>query len=264
MLTLVPMLRDQRDLCDVPRGRLRFKRYLVLLTGGTDDMALPLPAFNPMARNHVADALDTLLAVGAEDVAREALVEAEERLGRPDVALRVGLVLADDIGGAWTDRDSTEANRLRFVARPMLDRKWIAVVFWTSDRATKKTVREEVLVTVYRELYLLKNDPPLTLHGMMLLEGTARAFAGATTPALDEEELAYTREVIEPHLDCRAFEDFPTAFTCLYGDEAARRLGYPPLGLSSRAGCALGLAEARQATVTPEAVFAAGIRRVSP
>lgn len=43
-----------------------------------------------------------------------------------------------------------------------------------------------------------------------------------------------------------AFEDFPTVFTCLFGDEAAKRVGYPPLGLSYRAGCALALADARE------------------
>lgn len=75
--------------------------------------------------------------------------------------------------------------------------------------------------------------------------GTALAFAGATVPVLDAEELEYTREVIRPHRDAAAFEDFPTVFTCLFGDDAAKRVGYPPLGLSHRAGCALALAEAK-------------------
>ena len=76
------------------------------------------------------------------------------------------------------------------------------------------------------------------------MEGNALAFAGATEPELNDEETEYTREVIRPHLTAPVFEDFPTVFICLYGDQAAKRVGYPPLGLSHRAGCALALAEA--------------------
>ena len=57
-------------------------------------------------------------------------------------------------------------------------------------------------------------------------------------PTLDAEDTAYSREVLAPHLDS---EDFPTRFACLYGDEAARSVGYTPLGLSRRAGYAVAL-----------------------
>jgi len=49
--------------------------------------------------------------------------------------------------------------------------------------------------------------------------------------------------VIQPYLDTT---DYPTLFACLYGDEAAKSVGYPPLGLSERAGFALALEEARR------------------
>jgi hypothetical protein len=41
--------------------------------------------------------------------------------------------------------------------------------------------------------------------------------------------------------------DRATAIASLFGDKAARDLGYPPQGLSERAGFALALHEARQA-----------------
>jgi hypothetical protein len=59
---------------------------------------------------------------------------------------------------------------------------------------------------------------------------------------LDDVDLAYTAQVIKPHLDTT---DYPTLFACLYGDGAANSVGYPPLGLSERAGFALALEEAR-------------------
>jgi hypothetical protein len=58
--------------------------------------------------------------------------------------------------------------------------------------------------------------------------------------------------VIRAYRDTR---DFPTIFTCLFGDEAARSVGYPPLGLSPRAGLALACEEARQRGVPPEVVL---------
>ena len=70
------------------------------------------------------------------------------------------------------------------------------------------------------------------------------AAAGCREPALDDDDLAYTRETMAPHLERG---DRPTAVACLYGDEAARELGYPPLGFSARAGLALALDAARRA-----------------
>ena len=66
------------------------------------------------------------------------------------------------------------------------------------------------------------------------------------------KDLAYSAEVIQEYRDTR---DYPTIFTCLFGDEAARSVGYPPLGLSPRAGLALAHHEARQRGVAPEDVL---------
>src|SRR5204863_406485 len=65
---------------------------------------------------------------------------------------------------------------------------------------------------------------------------------GCTTPALDPDDLEYTRAVIAPHLDAR---DRATVIACLFGDPAAAALGYAPQGLSPRAGLALALHDAR-------------------
>jgi hypothetical protein len=153
------------------------------------------------------------------------------------------MVLADDIAGGWTDRELIEANRLRQVSQETLKHGWLVVLFWASERVTPQKMREEVLSGIYRDLYLARYGEPRTLRQMMSLEGSARAFAGAKEPALDADDLAYTREIIRPHLDALAFEDFPTVFACLFGDEPACRVGYPPLGLSNRA---LALQESRQ------------------
>jgi hypothetical protein len=59
--------------------------------------------------------------------------------------------------------------------------------------------------------------------------------AGCAAPSLDGDELAYTAEVIAPHLDS---DKYGAQSCCLFGDESAASLGYEPLGLSARAGFA--------------------------
>jgi hypothetical protein len=80
------------------------------------------------------------------------------------------------------------------------------------------------------------HGPARALRAVLRQEGWAMAMAGCSRPALDAEDLAYTRAVIEPHLDAH---DMPTLVACLFGDGAARSLGYTPQGLSERAGLAL-------------------------
>ena len=57
------------------------------------------------------------------------------------------------------------------------------------------------------------------------------------------------KEVIAPHLDST---DLPVQFACLYGDAAARSVGYTPMGLSPRAGYAVALDEAAGQSEPPE------------
>jgi hypothetical protein len=77
----------------------------------------------------------------------------------------------------------------------------------------------------------------------MAQEGYAMTMAGCSNPSLDEDDLEYTRAVIAPNLDTK---DYPIVITSLFGDVAAAALGYPPLGLSERAGFALALSDARK------------------
>lgn len=255
MLSFVPLLNVQRELYNLPRGWERFRRYLGVMTGGTDDLVLPLQAMNPMGKEHIAAALDTLASLGAEDIAREAVAEVERRLGPVEAEIRVGIVVADDVAGGWTNRELIEANRLRVMPRAAFERGWLVALYWAGEPVSRERVRQEVLSSVYRDLFLMRHGEPRTLGQLMALEGMALAFGDASGPTLDEEELDYTREIIGPYLDAPVFEEFPTVFTCMYGDQAARKAGYAPLGLSPRAGCALALAQARQGGVVPETAF---------
>ncbi len=247
---VVPLLERERALYAVPRGRERFGAYLNAMTMGTGEAALPLTALNPMGREHVAEMLDRMIALGVEDAAAEAAAEARERLCDVDDEIRVAIALADDLKGGWTNRYFAEmANR--FERKYEVARGWATVLFWTSEEPTLERTRVETLAAIYRTLYERECGAAESLRAMMEQEGRAARFAGMR-PHLDEAALQKTRHIIESHLESKAY---PAIVAVLYGDEAATSLGYPPLGLPERAGYAVALADALVENQAPEATL---------
>jgi hypothetical protein len=104
-------------------------------------------------------------------------------------------------------------------------------------------VRAEVAACIYRTAYVQRHGLAQTLGELLAQEGYAMVMAGATAPALDADDLAYTQEVLAPY---RNASGEPTLMAALFGDVAARQLGYTPLGLSPNAGLALALHEAQK------------------
>jgi hypothetical protein len=242
-LELVPLLRTQRDLYQLPRGSERFNAYLRTMVNadGSDLRLPPLVLMNPMGKDHVPALLDGLLALEADGVASQAVAEASAQVVDVPGEYKVGLVVADDAAGGWTNRYTSEFT-MRFESGQALKRGWLAGVLWTSEAPSEQAVREEVLMTVYRAAYILQRGLAITLQQMLAQEGYAMALAGCTRLAITSDDVASTREVITPHLNAR---DRPTLMACLFGDAVARSLGYRPLGLSERAGLALALHDAR-------------------
>lgn len=104
-----------------------------------------------------------------------------------------------------------------------------------------QSVRETVLAAIYRAAYLARHGHARTLGDMLAQEGWVMAKSGFSEPQLAEEDLAYTRDVISAFLEVG---DMRTAIECIFGDAAARSLGFTPRGLSPRAGLALALHDA--------------------
>ena len=257
-LSFLPLLQIQRDLYALPRGMERFREYIKTMTDAeTGELALPLVAMNPMGKEHIPALIDEYIALGAERIAEEAVNHwratasavadpvAEDLATAKAVALqrsyKVALVVSDDLKGGWTNRWASEYGH-RIEGAAIRSRGWLTALLWTSEPASATTVREGVLIEIYRAEYLHTHRAPQTLREMLSQEGYATARAGCTTPALDPDDLAYTRAVIAPHLDAH---DRATVIAGLFGDAAAAALGYPPHGLSPRAGLALALHDAR-------------------
>jgi hypothetical protein len=237
-LEYVPLLKVQRDLYDLPRGVERFREYMRTMTGGTDELKLPLVAMNPMGKDHLPPFLDHLLAIDADGAAARALADAASALSGESGEYRACLVACDDLKGGWTNRYASEFT-YRFEQRAMYRRAWLPALLWTSETYDAAVVREEVLQCVYRVVHVQRHGPPRTLGEMLTQESYVMRSAGSTSPRLDEDDLSYTREVLREYTSAT---DHATLIAALFGDAAARDLGYQPLGLSPRAGLALAAA----------------------
>ena len=241
--TLEPLLVLMRDYHRLPLTTERFEMYLKLAAGdakrAADVLKPPLAYVNPMGKAHVLEALEMWIALEAEDLVMTTLEEAAQRL-EPDLPpLKVGLVIVDDLKGGWTNRYFNDAG-FKFKLEGVRKTGWLAIPLWSSEPPNLDSLRLEVLEYCARVAYFWERGEPKTLLEMMRQEGHVAKFAGLV-PTLSRDDLEYTRIVLEPLLDS---QHQPTQMAALYGDTAALELGYPPLGLSPRAGFELALSEA--------------------
>jgi hypothetical protein len=251
-LEFLPLLAEQRALLDTARGFERFQRYLDSLVDESGEIRLPLAAFNPMSKPHVATLLDQLIAEDAEGAARAALVEAGARLGPATPDVRVGLVIVDDALGGWTNRYLTDLDH-RIDASNELKRGFATAYIWTGEATTAATVRAEVLSVIYRQAYKRRHGLPRSLRQILIQEGLVSTFAGAAID-LAPPLLEQARAVSGQHLDTI---QTPITFACLYGDEAAISVGYPPLGVPAWGGLAVAASWALGAAWDPCAALTA-------
>lgn len=242
-----PILRELRGLYDVGERNTpeRYWAYKRLMVDGPE--LLPLGDFSPMGQRQ-PEYLDALLKMDAEGLADQYAREIETELDAVHAAFRIILVVADQPGNGWTQRWLTDA-AWRFGTEKAItqatDRPWVTVQLWTHVPPTAECLRSQMRGAVMRAVWRGKHGPPVTLADHLAQEGAAFRFGGglfAGTPLqLQPDELAYTRQVLAPY---RRSDHWPTIFAALYGDAAAREVGYPPLGLSLLAGLGLALSEA--------------------
>jgi hypothetical protein len=236
-LEYVPLLQVQRDLYQMPRGFARFREYLqTMVDPESGDLTLPLSGMNPMAKEHVAELLDRLLAIDADGEAARALEEATATLAdAPPGEYKVTTVINDDAQGGWTNRFTTDFG-YRFRGRAYHRRGWCAVTLWSSEEYTAEQVRAEVKLCVYRLAHIVRRGYAQTLGELLAQEQYAMQMAGVDEPQLAPEALARTRALLTPLLDS---DNYAVQIAALYGDPAAHALGYTPLGLPANAGLAL-------------------------
>jgi hypothetical protein len=251
-VTYLPVLQILRDLYVQPRDIQRFRRYIASLTGGSDDVVLPIGVANPMAKEHALVKIDELLAIGADEVGAQVAAQADAQLQRvaADVEIKASVVLVDDVGGGWTNRFTSEAS-VRFPGRGALKRPFATALAWTSESPTAEDIRREMLAAIYRVAYQQRRGLVTSLAAMLDQEGLAGAFAGAR-PTLTPAQLGAARAVINA---LGGDPPYPSVFAAMYGDAAAEELGHPKLGLPARAGFEVALADALEQRRDPLAAL---------
>src|SRR5215471_6849519 len=177
-LDYVPLLKIQRELHDIPRGRERFLEYLRAIGANDGSAMLELPSLiimNPMGREHVATLLEEYLALDGDVIANRAVKEAAAHLREEPGDFKVTVVIADDLKGGWTNRYDYEFTQ-RFQCGPPDPRDpklprwvthyWVNGILWTSEPASERAVREAVLTAIYRTAYVQRHGSARTLEAM--------------------------------------------------------------------------------------------------
>jgi len=251
-LEIIPTLHLQRELLSQPRNMERFYNYLATITGGHDDIEVPIVSLNPMGREHNVAKIDELLAFDAEKVAAQVVEEANARLVQIELSRRLSLVIVDNLGGLWSNRHLIEFSYCcpqKIPKKTVIKQGFYEVGLFVSEIWTAEALRQTLLRVAYRLAHMHVYGLPKTVQHVMRQEGRALRFAGAPL-TFAPDEMEYSRHVLAPH---REAADMPSMMAALFGDEAAHAFGYPPLGLSPRAGLEVALAEALTEIQTPEA-----------
>ena len=156
---------------------------------------------------------------------------------------------SDLLGGMWTDRVGSEVSarwgeRAFGSTRPRRDTpratvrpRWLTAIAWTSERPDAEAVRQLVLATVYRGAHAERLGPPRTLGEMLTLEARSLRFAGIARTAASEA----ARRAVEAAWER---DDVPALYAAWGGDDAARAMGYDPLGLGRGEAVAVALGRA--------------------
>lgn len=241
----VPLLERQREIYRVPYGIARFREYLRSMLNDTrDDVdSPPMVLMNPMAREHVPLMLDQYIERRADQFAAQAVEEARSAIEDVEAELKISLVVVDDLKGGWTNRyaceyqfrsGGMERSGERFLKRS----SWLVVPIWSGEPVSIAAIEREAKTTVFRAARRATRGPARTVHALLEQEGVCMLAAGYDKITIDSDEIAYTRAVIDPYLDA---DLMATVVACLFGDDAARSLGFKPLGLSRNAGLELAL-----------------------
>ncbi len=220
-VALLPALAIQRRLYTTPPGMGRFREYIDELRAGTSDVRLPIGEFNPMGKEHAVPCLDAWIRLDAEGAVLKAGRDAARRLQAIDDELHLSVVMADDAGGGWTDRDRIDA-RWRFEDKGRVERGFATVHIWSTEPPDVRPLAQRVHASIYRTAFQRRFGLPETLAQRMRQEGLVARFIGLDAQPTDAEIA-----LVRAHEDD---DDFATSFALFYGDEAARRQGMKPLG----------------------------------
>lgn len=223
---VVPTLDVMAEVYRLPRpggaSSQLFGHYLALINEG-----LPLQPYNPMAGQVTLPTVEELRDLHAERVVGEAAAEVLTLL---DWEEPMALCLGVSHPGVWTDRVTSEAeNRLV----PRRGNGPEVVLLWAGEPVDVHRLRVEAGAQAARAVHRRRSGPPRTVQEAFDQEGWAYAIAGAPDPSPTPEARRVVGDALDVVGDATGID---AMVAVLYGDGAARPLGWPPLGVPDGVG----------------------------
>ncbi len=227
---LMPTIDIMYELYQQPRNLDRFKQYLNLLHGDSNgELIIPLGGFNPMAKAHILKKLGELKVAGAEEIMQEVFDRVNKEItgSKHDNTFKVALALSDDIGGAWTNRYTSDYDS-KFRIQALVRRNFCTPVFWSGEIYNRQMIEERTLEYIYRTIWFLDHPkPPSTLRDHIAQEMfVAKSLVHPKAPSgIDYITLdSFYR-------DHQRTTQYPMIFNFFYGDKASGDLEFVQYGI---------------------------------
>lgn len=229
---LIPVLSDIEKLYRMPIGPDRFKAYIQILNGGDKNkLAMPVGGYNPMAKQSVLDKLLKIKALGAESFVEKALLEINEKLKPSKKLIRVGLNLADDIGGSWSNKFQTSFDSI-FKFNGVFNYDFCAPYLWMTEEITEELIYERTKAYAWRTVFWVQNGKPKTLEDHLNQEiFVCENLQGKKVE--NSDKLKPLQQFYEAHKNA---DDYSLLFNFFYGDEASKDLNFPTFGIGKITG----------------------------
>lgn len=228
-VTIAPTLETMAGIYRLTReGRAKSPRFVAYLAHAEREWGFS--AYNPMAGPPALDLVKQLLSLGAEGLAQDSAQKVVEQCEFHG-PITLAVVVASP--GMWTDRIATEVQH-RMAGKHTNHSG--TVLCWPGEPVNADTIRRESIAEAVRTMWTRLRGPAVTLQSVLSQEGLAYAlhpepFAGLVGEAGDggvSVEQALTVLGDSPEI--------ADIVGVMYGDEAARHLGWTPLGVADHAG----------------------------
>jgi hypothetical protein len=210
------------DLYSLPLGQSRFETYLSLLKGGTKgDLILPIGGYNPMAKGHVLDKLNEAKKLDVESIMMYVCESIDSNRD-----YKVAFTLADDVGGGWTNKYTTDFSS-KFDLHALYTRRFCTPYFWSSEILTKELIIHRTKQQCYRSIHQEEKGRLKTLEDHVVQE----LFVA---DKCESNSVPYLLEFInsKTYLVSKESEEYNLIFNFFYGDEASTALGYKTYGFN--------------------------------
>ncbi|HET6226288.1 MAG TPA: hypothetical protein VFF27_08420 [Bacteroidia bacterium] len=226
---LLPVVDVMVELYQTPINADRFTNYMKILQGNSPgNISMPITYYNPMGKAHVLKKLMELKALGVEDVMQDTLTAINKMLSSDDgKKIQVSPALADDLGGGWTNRYTTDYDS-KFNVNDMFKRNFCTPLFWVSENYSVEIIKERTADYCARAFYRASTPQPTTLGDHIKQEAFVadhNIFKIKEAPLTNSSTI---HTLFKSHKDSSSY---PTIFNFLYGDSASKELGHSAYGI---------------------------------